>query len=287
MPLNHTHQSFNRETLLTQPHTLPGTWSRGRKPDLLLLWMLTSPSLSIPGDLLRVPTGAVWFPSHRISDTRNLHRKERARCRQLLLTAEGTLCAYGFLLGSLRRSPLTCRSPARTLCLLGPTAPSPVQAAQLPSPCFTASVLHPPLHPPAASRSWLLYVSPAWLTPLALVGSTPMDSVKVSPLILTALPAHLVTADPSARLSRSLPCCVLCSVRHIFPVNNFSATLYLFIYFWNSHNSGSRSERFKPFFCCCWSCCCHFLIPKERNQSCKWASGYMSRTICFFCLFWP
>lgn len=70
MPLNHTHQSFNRETLLTQPHTLPRTWSRGRKPDLLLLWMLTSPSLSIPGDLLRVPTGAVWFPSHRISDTR-------------------------------------------------------------------------------------------------------------------------------------------------------------------------------------------------------------------------
>lgn len=247
MPLNHTHQSFNRETLLTQPHTLPRTCSRGRKPDLLLLWMLTS---------LRSPF-QVTSSAYRQEPSDFLRTESPTRePAQEGTSRMPTTAAHG------GRNSLCVRVPpgitAEVTSHLSVTCPDSVPPRAnraLPRPGGTAplSLLHclrspPPLHPPAASRSWLLYVSPAWLTPLALVGSTPMDSVKVSPLILTALPAHLVTADPSARLSRSLPCCVLCSVRHIFPVNNFSATLYLFIYFWNSHNSGSRSERFKPFF---------------------------------------
>lgn len=230
MPLNHTHQSFNRETLLTQPHTLPRTWSRGRKPDLLLLWMLTS---------LRSPF-QVTSSAYRQEPSDFLRTESPTREPAQEGTSQmPTTAAHG------GRNSLCVRVPpgitAEVTSHLSVTCPDSVPPRAnraLPRPGGTAplSPLHclrspPPLHPPAASRSWLLYVSPAWLTPLALVGSTPMDSVKVSPLILTALPAHLVTADPSARLSRSLPCCVLCSVRHISPlITLVPRFIYLFIF---------------------------------------------------------
>lgn len=230
MPLNHTHQSFNRETLLTQPHTLPRTWSRGRKPDLLLLWML--PSLRSP---FQVTSSAYrQEPSDFLRTESPTREPAQEGTSQMPTTAahggRNSLCV--------RVPPGITAEVTSHLSVTCPDSVPPRANRALPRPGGTAplSLLHclrspPPLHPPAASRSWLLYVSPAWLTPLALVGSTPMDSVKVSPLILTALLAHLVTADPSARLSRSLPCCVLCSVRHISPlITLVPRFIYLFIF---------------------------------------------------------
>lgn len=65
------------------------------------------------------------------------------------------------------RGHLTCPSPARLCTSSGQQRP-PRPGSRAPSSLLQCSC-SPSIS--TASRSWLLYVSPAWLTPLALVGS--------------------------------------------------------------------------------------------------------------------
>lgn len=86
--------------------------------------------------------------------------------------------------------------------------------------CLPAQYLFFTLLPLTDSRSWLLYVSPTWLTPLALVGSPP-DSVKVSWSSLPCWPT-LVVSDPSAWLSWSSLCSVFCLNHPIVSMSYFT-----------------------------------------------------------------
>lgn len=108
------------------------------------------------------------LPSYRVTDVR-LHWKEKTP--MTMLVVRQMFSAFGLFVG-LRCGLTEVTSPARHLPDSAPLQANnalPVQAAELPPPCFSALVLHP--SPSTAFRSWLLYVSPAWLTPLALVGS--------------------------------------------------------------------------------------------------------------------
>lgn len=109
---------------------------------------------------------------------------------QVMLLMERQMCSVRFLLGQGMWStwqPCTSglREVTSPVCHLPDTAP--LQANNIPSwswqqsshDCLPAQYLFFILLPLTDSRSWLLYVSPTWLTPLALVGSPP-DSVKVS-----------------------------------------------------------------------------------------------------------
>lgn len=150
MPLNHTHQSLNGETLSTQPHTLARTWSRGKKPEFLA-WMPTSlrSPLQVTSSAYRQET--VRRPSHRISDARTCTGRNEPDANNCCWRRTELSVRSGSLLGSPRRSPLTCLSPAQTLCLPRPTAPSPVQAAELPSALLHCLRSSPPAPPPPSS----------------------------------------------------------------------------------------------------------------------------------------
>lgn len=129
-----------------------------------------------------------------------------------------------------RRSPLTCPSPAQTLCLLRPTPPN---TSLLPASLPLFFILHL-----VSCFKIMVAVCFTWMTDSSGSGWLCLAPPPWTP-ILTAPPSHLVTAEPSA-------CCAVSSA-HIITFSLLRTFVPLF-FFINFHNSFSKSERLKPFF---------------------------------------
>lgn len=127
------------------------TWQKARPAPSLNADL---PSLSIPGDLLRVPTGAVWFPSHRISDTRTCTGRNEpdadnccSRRKELSVRTGSSWDHCGGHLSPVRHLPGLCASSGQPRPPLSRRHSSPLPASlppfstpSPPSSCFKIMV---------------------------------------------------------------------------------------------------------------------------------------------------